>query len=44
MSMLTKSGPDYYLGLPLAELREMVGEVNQVAKEQRGRAGNKNRW
>ncbi len=44
MSMLTKSGPDYYLGLPLAELREMVGEVNQVAKEQRVRAGNKNRW
>lgn len=44
MSMLTKAGPDYYLGLPLSELREMVGEVNRVAKEQRVRAGNKNRW
>lgn len=43
MSMLTKAGPDYYLGLPLSELVEMVREVNQVAQEQRVRAGNKNR-
>lgn len=41
--MLTKAGPDYYLGLPLSELVEMVREVNQVAQEQRVRAGNKNR-
>ena len=44
MSMLTKSGPDYYLALPLSELAEMVREVNQVVKEQRVRTGNKNRW
>ncbi len=44
MSMRTNAGPDYYLGLPLSELVEMVKEVNQFVKEQRVRTGNKNRW
>ncbi len=42
--MRTNAGPDYYLGLPLSELVEMVKEVNQFVKEQRVRTGNKNRW
>lgn len=35
---------DYFMNLSLFDLREIIKEMVEVGKEQRLRAGNKNRW
>lgn len=43
MSMMTKTGLDYLLEMPVLELLEIVKEMNNIGKEQkRIRNGNKN--
>lgn len=35
---------DYFMNLSLFDLRDIMKEVAEIGKEQRIRAGNKNRW